>query len=171
MADERPEHILVEATVNGAPVSVEIEPSEPLAHTLRYRLGLTGTKVSCDVQACGACTVLVDGLPRSACTYLAYEARGRDVLTVEGIAPSAETLHPLQQAFIDANAFQCGFCTSGMLVGAYALLASESEADDDELIEYMSGNICRCTGYLPIVSAILAARKALATPRRAGGPS
>jgi aerobic-type carbon monoxide dehydrogenase small subunit (CoxS/CutS family) len=158
----------IRATVNGAPVAVEIEPSEPLAHTLRARLGLTGTKVSCDVQACGACTVLVDGLPRSACTFLTYEARDRDVVTVEGIAPSDEVLHPLQQAFIDANAFQCGFCTSGMLVAAYALLASESEADDDELIEYMSGNICRCTGYMPIVSAILAARATLKS-RPAGG--
>jgi aerobic-type carbon monoxide dehydrogenase small subunit (CoxS/CutS family) len=160
--------LTIRATVNGAPVSVEVDPSEPLALTLRSRLGLTGTKVSCDVQACGACTVLVDGLPRSACTFLTYEARDRDVLTVEGIASSDGVLHPLQQAFIDANAFQCGFCTSGMLVAAYALLTSESDADDEDLIEYMSGNICRCTGYLPIVSAILAARTALKTRRASG---
>ena len=168
MADGPGFMLTIRTTVNGAPVSVDVDPSEPLAHTLRSRLGLTGTKISCDVQACGACTVLVDGLPRSACTFLAYEARDRAVLTVEGIAPSDEVLHPLQQAFIDANAFQCGFCTSGMLVAAYALLTSESEADDEGLIEYMSGNICRCTGYMPIVSAILAARKALETRRTSG---
>jgi aerobic-type carbon monoxide dehydrogenase small subunit (CoxS/CutS family) len=169
VADGAVEPMNVTLTVNGAPVSVEIEPSEPLAHTLRSRLGLTGTKVSCDVQACGACTVLVDGLPRSACTFLTYEARDRAVLTVEGIAPSAETLHPLQQAFIDANAFQCGFCTSGMLLSAYALLTTEAEAGDEELIEHMSGNLCRCTGYLPIVAAILAAREALGPRRPAEG--
>ena len=165
MADSPGGTITIRATVNGAPISVEVEPSEPLAHTLRSRLRLTGTKVSCDVQACGACTVLVDGLPRSACTFLTYEARDRSVLTVEGIAPSDQELHPLQQAFIDANAFQCGFCTSGMLVAAYALLTSETDAADADLIEYMSGNICRCTGYLPIVSAILAARTALESRR------
>jgi aerobic-type carbon monoxide dehydrogenase small subunit (CoxS/CutS family) len=168
MADGASGTLTIRTTVNGSPVSVDVDPSEPLAHTLRSRLGLTGTKVSCDVQACGACTVLVDGLPRSACTFLTYEARDQDVLTVEGISPSDGVLHPLQQAFIDANAFQCGFCTSGMLVSAYALLTSESEADDEGLIEYMSGNICRCTGYLPIVSAILAARTALKTRRASG---
>lgn len=161
MAEGGAEMMTLRTTINGAPASVEIEPSEPLAHTLRARLGLTGTKVSCDVQACGACTVLVDGLPRSACTFLAYEARDRDVLTVEGIAPSDQELHPLQQAFIDANAFQCGFCTSGMIVSAYALLTSENDIEDEALIESMSGNICRCTGYMPIVSAILAARATL----------
>jgi carbon-monoxide dehydrogenase small subunit len=150
-------------TVNGAPVSVEIEPSEPLAYTLRERLRLTGTKVSCDVQACGACTVLVDGLPRSACTFLAYEARDREVVTVEGLAPSSGALHPVQQAFIDESAFQCGYCTSGMLVAARAFLANEPDADDDTLIEHMSGNLCRCTGYLSIVAAILRAREALAS--------
>ncbi|MDO8485545.1 MAG: (2Fe-2S)-binding protein [Candidatus Limnocylindrales bacterium] len=158
----------VTMTVNRTPVSVEIDPSEPLAYTLRNRLGLTGTKVSCDVQACGACAVLVDGLPRSACTYLTYEARGHEVLTVEGLAPDEEVLHPIQQAFIDANAFQCGFCTSGMLVAAYAFLTIEADLSDEDLIEYMSGNLCRCTGYLPIVAAILPARKALAARRAAG---
>jgi aerobic-type carbon monoxide dehydrogenase small subunit (CoxS/CutS family) len=150
-------------TVNGEAVSVEVEPSEPLAYTLRERLGLTGTKVSCDVQACGACTVLVDGLPRSTCTFLAYEARGREVVTVEGLAPSSDALHPVQQAFIDESAFQCGYCTSGMLVAARAFLAGEPNTDDDTLIEHMSGNLCRCTGYLSIVAAILRAREALAS--------
>lgn len=161
MADARIDPIAVTMTVNRTEVSVEVEPSESLSYTLRNRLGLTGTKLSCDVQACGACTVLVDGLPRSSCTYLTYEARERAVLTVEGLGAD-DVLHPVQEAFIAESAFQCGFCTPGMLLTAHAYLASEAEADsdDDDLIEYMSGNLCRCTGYLPIVAALLRARKA-----------
>jgi aerobic-type carbon monoxide dehydrogenase small subunit (CoxS/CutS family) len=162
VGDPAVQPLSVTMTVNGSPVTVEVEPSEPLAYTLRDRLRLTGTKVSCDVQACGACTVLVDGLPRSACTYLTYEARDREVVTVEGLASAEESLHPVQQAFIDESAFQCGYCTSGMLVAARAWLTTEPEADDEQLIEYMSGNLCRCTGYLSIVAAILRARAALA---------
>ena len=148
--------------LNGAPASAEVEPSESLAHTLRNRLGLTGRKVSCDVQACGACTVLVDGLPRSACTLLTYETRGREVLTVEGLAADDDTLHPLQDAFLEASAFQCGYCTSGMLVAGYAWLTADATEDEDDVLEYLGGNLCRCTGYLPIVSALLRAREALA---------
>ena len=151
------ESISVTMSLNRAETTVEIEPWESLAYTLRERLGLTGTKVSCDVQACGACTVLVDGLPRSACTFLTYEVRGREVLTVEGLAPSDERLHPLQEAFLADNAFQCGYCTSGMLMAAHAYLETES---DEDLIDYMSGNLCRCTGYLPIVAAIQRAERA-----------
>lgn len=161
MVDEAIERLTVDMVVDRRPVSVEVEPSESLAHTLRTRLGLTGTKVSCDVQACGACTVLVDGLPRSACTYLTYEARAREVLTVEGLAPAEDSLHPLQQAFLEASAFQCGYCTSGMLLAGYAFLTSEDGRDDESLIEYLSGNLCRCTGYLPIVAAMLRARQLL----------
>jgi aerobic-type carbon monoxide dehydrogenase small subunit (CoxS/CutS family) len=161
--------------LNGSPVTVDAEPSEPLAFTLRDRLGLTGTKISCDVQACGACTVLVDGLPRSACTFLAWEARDRDVLTVEGLAAADDALHPLQEAFLAENGFQCGFCTPGMLLAAHAWLNADrpvaaepdgaapggaGDADaEDELLEYMSGNLCRCTGYLPIAAAILRAAR------------
>jgi aerobic-type carbon monoxide dehydrogenase small subunit (CoxS/CutS family) len=161
VAERSAEPVTLTATVNGAPVSVEIEPSEPLAYTLRERLGLTGTKVSCDVQACGACTVLVDGLPRSACTFLAWEADGRDVLTVEGLGPAEDALAPLQRAFLEENGFQCGFCTPGMLLAAHAWLTldADPEADGEDLLEYMSGNLCRCTGYLPIVAAILRARE------------
>ena len=152
--------IEVELTLNGAPVRVAVEASEPLAYTLRERLGLTGTKVSCDVQACGACTVLVDGLPRSSCTYLTYETTGRIVLTVEGLAPDREQLGRLQEAFIADNGLQCGFCTPGMLLAAHAWLTrdAEAEADGEDLLEYLSGNLCRCTGYLPIVAAVLRAR-------------
>ncbi len=145
----------VSMTLNREAVTVDIDPSEPLAYTLRERLGLTGTKVSCDVQACGACTVLVDGLPRSACTFLAYEARDREVLTVEGLALAKDALDPLQLAFIEENGFQCGFCTPGMLLAVQSWLTREP---DEDLIEYMSGNLCRCTGYLPIVASILRAR-------------
>jgi carbon-monoxide dehydrogenase small subunit len=162
MADPAVPLIGLAMTVNGSPVEVEVAPWEALAHTLRTRLGLTGTKVSCDVQACGACTVLVDGLPRSACTFLAYEARGRDVLTVEGLARSEDELDPVQRGFLDESAFQCGFCTSGMLLAARAFIDTEPDADDATLIEHMSGNLCRCTGYLSIVAAILRARDAAA---------
>jgi len=140
--------------VNGRDLELSIEPQETLAEVLRERLHLTGTKISCDVQVCGACTVLVDGLPVSACTYLAYEARNRQILTIEGLAGANAGLHPLQQAFVEENAFQCGFCTPGMLLAAKSLLDQYPSASEDEIIEYMEGNICRCTGYRPIVAAI-----------------
>jgi len=163
--DALPEKIAIEMTVNGRPVVLEVDPWESLATTLRTRLGLTGTKISCDVQACGACTVLVDGLSRSSCTYLAYEARGREVLTVEGLESADGTLSPIQEAFIADSAFQCGFCTPGMLLATHALINGEDADDDDEVIGHMSGNLCRCTGYLPIVAAVLRARKAAAASR------
>lgn len=141
-------------TLNGRPVEIEYEPQETLAEVLRERLNLTGTKISCEVQVCGACTVLVDGLPVSSCTLLAYETRERNVVTIEGIAKSDGTLHPVQQAFIDEFAFQCGFCTPGMILAAKALLDENPRPSRDEIIHYMDGNICRCTGYVPIVRAI-----------------
>ena len=108
--------------LNGRPVETEYEHQETLAEVLRERMNLTGTKISCEVQVCGACTVLVDGLPVSSCTLLAYEARGRSVVTIEGLAKPDGALHPIQQAFIDEFAFQCGFCTPGMILAAKALL-------------------------------------------------
>jgi aerobic-type carbon monoxide dehydrogenase small subunit (CoxS/CutS family) len=165
-ADGLPDKIAIETTVNGRPVSLEIDPWESLASALRDRLGMTGTKVSCDVQACGACTVLVDGLPRSACTFLAYEVRGRHVLTVEGLETVDGSLTAIQEAFIAESAFQCGFCTPGMLLATHALLTNEDAEEDDAIIEHMSGNLCRCTGYLPILAAVLRARAAKA----AGAP-
>jgi carbon-monoxide dehydrogenase small subunit len=146
--------ILLQTRINGRAFALEIEPQESLAEVLRDRLHLTGTKVSCDVQVCGACTVLVDGLPVSACTLLAYEVRDRDVLTVEGLAEPSGELHPLQRAFVEANAFQCGFCTPGMLLAAKSLLDARPRATDAEIVDYMEGNICRCTGYRPILDAI-----------------
>lgn len=140
--------------LNGRPTEVECEAEETLAEVLRNRLGLTGTKFSCEVQVCGACTVLVDGLPVSACTTLAYEARDRSILTIEGLAQADGSLHSIQQAFIDEFAFQCGFCTPSMIMATKALLDENPNPSDDEIIHHMDGNICRCTGYVPILKAI-----------------
>ena len=147
--------------LNGKRIEVESEPQETLAEVLRNSLNLNGTKVSCEVQVCGACTVLVDGVPVSACTYLAYEARGKKVTTIEGLEKPDGTLHPLQQAFIDEFAFQCGYCTPGMIMSAKALLDENPKPTRDEII-HMDGNICRCTGYVPIVAAIQRAAEVMA---------
>jgi aerobic-type carbon monoxide dehydrogenase small subunit (CoxS/CutS family) len=143
-------------SVNGRPRALRVEPRETLADVLRERLGLSGLKVSCDVQVCGACTVLVDGLAVSACTYLAADAEGRAVTTVEGLARDGQ-LTSLQQAFIDAAAFQCGFCTPGMLMAGTALLADNPAPTREEVVAELEGNICRCTGYVPIIDAVLRA--------------
>ena len=147
--------------LNGRPIEVECEDQETLAEFLRDRLNLTGTKVSCEVQVCGACTVLVDGLPVSSCTLLAYEVRNRNVLSIEGLARADGSLHPIQQAFIDEFALQCGFCTPGMILAAKALLDENPKPTESEIVHYMDGNICRCTGYVPIIRAIQRAAGAL----------
>ena len=139
--------------LNGKPASLEIEPRETLAEVLRARCRLTGVKLSCESQVCGTCTVLVDDIPVSACTYLAYEIRDKHVTTIEGLADGGR-LHALQQAFLDNFAFQCGFCTPGMILAAKSLLDENAVASDEEIIAYMSGNLCRCTGYLGILKAI-----------------
>jgi aerobic-type carbon monoxide dehydrogenase small subunit (CoxS/CutS family) len=156
---EMPGVLELRMALNGRDRSVRVEPRETLAEVLRERLGLTGLKVSCDVQVCGACTVLVDGLAVSACTYLAIDADRHEVQTVEGLATDGE-LSPLQQAFIDAAAFQCGFCTPGMLMTATALLAENPAPTREEVVAGIGGNLCRCTGYVPIIDAVLAAAKA-----------
>ncbi len=152
--------------VNGTRRPLRIEPRETLAEVLRERLALTGTKVSCDAQVCGACTVLVDGLAVSACTYLAVDADGRAVRTVEGLSTNG-TLAPIQQAFIDHAGFQCGFCTPGMLMAATALLEEDPAPTRQAVVNGMEGNLCRCTGYKQIIDAILAAAE---TPRQ-GDPA
>ena len=139
--------------LNGKPASLEIEPRETLAEVLRTRCRLTGVKLSCESQVCGTCTVLVDDIPVSACTYLAYEIRDRHVTTIEGLAEGGR-LHALQQAFLDNFAFQCGFCTPGMILAAKSLLDENAGASEEEIIAYMNGNLCRCTGYLGILKAI-----------------
>ena len=142
------------ATVNGRAVELDVRPEALLLDVLRDRLQLKGAKRSCDLQVCGACTVLVDGAPVSACTYLAVEANGRDILTVEGLG-TEEQLHPLQQAFIDHAAVQCGFCTAGMLLTAKALLDEQPAPTRERVIDHLRGSLCRCTGYLKIVDAIM----------------
>jgi aerobic-type carbon monoxide dehydrogenase small subunit (CoxS/CutS family) len=141
-------------TLNGKNANLDIEPRETLAEVLRARCRSTGVKVSCESQVCGSCTVLVDDLPVSACTFLAYEARGKRVTTIEGLADESGHLHPLQQAFLDQFAFQCGFCTPGMILAAKALLDENPDVSDAEIVAHMNGNLCRCTGYLPILKAI-----------------
>ena len=140
-------------TLNGAPCTVEIEPRELLIDVLRERLRLTGTKRSCDVQVCGACTVLVDGLPVSSCIALRVEAAGRHVVTIEGLADGGR-LHPVQQAFVDHGALQCGFCTPGMVLAVTALLAQVPAPDEAEIRHFLRGNLCRCTGYVKILDAV-----------------
>jgi aerobic carbon-monoxide dehydrogenase small subunit len=148
--------------LNGTPARLEIEPRETLAEVLRGRCRLTGLKLSCEAQVCGSCTVLLDGVPVSACTCLAYEARGKRVTTIEGLADPSGRLHPLQQAFLDHFAFQCGFCTPGMILAAKSLLDEIPTPTDAQIIAHMTGNLCRCTGYLPILKAIRQASAALA---------
>src|SRR5918996_3311711 len=143
----------VSFTLNGKLQELDVEPHELLLDVIRDRLGLTGTKRSCDVQVCGACTILVDGRPVSACTTLAFEVRGHSVLTIEGLAQDGK-LHPLQQAFIDHGGFQCGFCTPGMILAVKALLALHPSPDDAQIRHVMRGNLCRCTGYVKILEAI-----------------
>jgi len=139
--------------LNGVERSDEIEDQVLLLEMIRG-LGLTGAKLSCDMQVCGACTMLVDGRPVSACTTLAIEADGRRVETIESLADGL-TLHPLQQAFIDRFAFQCGYCTPGMIMSAKALLDAKPRPAAAEVRHWMEGNICRCTGYQTIVEAVL----------------
>ncbi len=148
--------------VNGRPVEVAVEPRMTLADCLRDVLRLTGTHVGCEHGVCGACTVLLDGEAVRACLILAVQAEGRRVTTVEGL--SGDDLTPLQQAFRKHHALQCGFCTPGMITTAHALLSEEPDCDADRVREVLSGNICRCTGYIPIVEAVLEARSAYRKP-------
>jgi carbon-monoxide dehydrogenase small subunit len=145
--------------LNGEPVSVEAEPRMHLADCLREELGLTGTHLGCEHGTCGACTVIVDGAAVRACLMLAVQAEGTSIVTVEGVS-SEEALSPLQTAFRKHHALQCGFCTPGMLMTAHALLTEEPDADADRIRSALSGNLCRCTGYIPIVEAVLEARAA-----------
>ena len=147
---------MLHIVVNGRARELGTAPHALLLDVLRDGLELKGAKRSCDTQVCGACTVLVDGLAVSACTYLAIEADGRSVLTVEGLA-DGESLHPLQRAFVEAGAVQCGFCTSGMLLTAWAMLAENAQPTREDVLHSLRGSLCRCTGYRKIVDAILAA--------------
>jgi len=146
---------LIELRVNGEIHEIVVEPRTTLLHVLREDLGLTGTKEGCNSGDCGACTVLIDNHPAVSCLTLAIEAQGKEILTIEGLDQQGR-LHPLQQAFIDHYAVQCGFCTPGMILSAKALLDRNSHPTEEEVREAISGNLCRCTGYVKIVEAILA---------------
>ena len=159
-----PAPVRIALTLNGAPVEVEVETGDFLLDVLRERLGLTGSKRSCDSEVCGACTVLLDGLPVSSCTLLAWEARGRRVETIEGLAHDG-TLHPVQEAFLEESGFQCGFCTPGMIMTIKALLAEEPEPSEEALKAGLRGNICRCTGYVSILRAARSAQRRLREAR------
>ena len=143
----------VSVTVNGETYTTEIEPRLLLVHFIREVLGLTGTHLGCDTTSCGACTVLLDGLPIKSCTYFAVMADGHEVMTVEGLALASE-LHPVQQGFHEEHGLQCGFCTPGMMITAKALLDENPNPTEDEIRWAISGNLCRCTGYQNIVKAI-----------------
>lgn len=145
----------VTLTVNGRRCSADTEPRRTLGDFLRQELGLTGTHLGCEHGVCGACTVLLDGAPVRACLLFAVQAEGAEVVTIEGLTPP-DGLSDLQQAFSAAHALQCGFCTPGFIVAADALLRETPDPDEETVRNALSGNICRCTGYLPIVEAVLA---------------
>lgn len=146
----------IRLTVNGREHELDVPAHALLLDVLRDRLDLKGAKRSCDGEVCGVCTVLVDGSAVSSCTYLAVEADGRTILTVEGLA-DGDRLHPVQQAFVDAGAVQCGFCTPGMLLTTKALLDEHPAPTRDDVLHYLRGSLCRCTGYRKIIEAVLMA--------------
>jgi len=147
----------ISITVNGTEARNEVEPRTLLVHHLRDTLGLTGTNVGCDTSSCGACTVHLDGEAVKSCTVLAVQADGCAVTTIEGLAPSAEEMHPMQLAFREHHGLQCGFCTPGMVMAATSLLDEIPDPTEAQVREGLEGNLCRCTGYHNIVAAVLAA--------------
>ncbi len=153
------EKITVSFILNGDEVTAEVPPSWSLLKTLREYFELTGPKEGCGVGECGACTVVIDGKAVNSCIYPVAEVEGKSVLTVEGLAGTDGTLHPLQRAFIENNGVQCGFCTSGMLMSAKALLDENPEPTEDEIRTSLAGNLCRCTGYVQIVESVQKAVK------------
>ena len=156
------ERIEVTVTVNGRAYQRTVEPRLLLSDFLRHELGLTGTHVGCEHGVCGACTVLVDDETARSCLMLAVQADGAAITTVEGLAPSSEDLHPLQEAFWEAHGLQCGFCTPGILISMQALLRANPHPTDEEIRAGLSGNLCRCTGYQNIVKAVRIAAARLA---------
>ena len=154
----------ISVTVNGALHEGEAEPRMLLVDYIRDVIGLKGTRYGCDTSNCGACTVVMDGRSAKSCTFLAVQADGRELTTIEGVAAEGR-LHPLQAAFQEAHALQCGFCTSGMVMSAYALLAQNPDPSRDDIRQGIIGNLCRCTGYLPVIEAVESAARGL----KAGG--
>jgi carbon-monoxide dehydrogenase small subunit len=153
-------------TINGTERTVDVEPRRLLVHVIREDLALTGTHIGCDTTSCGACTVLVDGTPVKSCTVLGVQADGRELTTVEGLA-GADGPHPLQAAFKEHHGLQCGFCTPAMMLVGKALLERNPDPSDQDVRWEISGNICRCTGYMNIVKSIRAAAEAAREPATA----
>lgn len=143
----------IQLTVNGVSHGLEVEPRETLIEILRKRLDLTGAKLGCDQQVCGACTVLMNGLPVSSCSVLGVDAADTEILTIEGLAPDGE-LHPIQKAFIEYGAFQCAYCTSGLILAVKALLDQIPAAEEEQIRHFLAGNICRCGCHLEILQAV-----------------
>mgnify|MGYP001825265900 CR=1 FL=1 len=163
-ADARPAGTverLVTLNVNGRKRPVDVLPQETLAHTLRYKLSLTGTKLGCNRGECGACTVLVDDINHYACSMLTHSVRGRAVVTVEGLQAASGSLHPVQQAFIDELAPQCGYCTPGQIMSAVALLKENPDPTREEARQALAGNLCRCGAYDHYLTAVLRAAKTM----------
>ncbi len=150
----------IEVTVNGAAHQVDVESRLLLVHLIREDLQMTGTHIGCDTTHCGACTVLLDGVPVKSCTVFAVQANGCEVTTVEGLEQGGE-LHPVQQGFTDEHGLQCGFCTPGMMITSVALLERNQDPSEDEVRKAISGNLCRCTGYVNIVKAVQHAGRAI----------
>ncbi len=140
-------------TINGTPQTLDVPPQRTLLHTLREELGLMGPREACGVGVCGSCTVLIDGQPSSSCLLLVPQVVGRQVLTIEGLSQGG-VLHPVQQAYLDQHAFQCSFCTPGFILATVALLQSNAQPSDDEIRDYLAGNLCRCGAYPEILAAV-----------------
>ena len=155
-----PQQLAIRLMINGQPVEGTVSPRTLLSDFLREEVGLTGVRVCCEQGICGACTILVDGQTARACLMLAVQADGADVLTVEGLTQHG-TLHPIQQAFWDHHGLQCGYCTPGMLITAYELLTRNPDPSEAEVRQAIAGNLCRCTGYVHIVTSIVAAAQAM----------
>ena len=156
----------VTVTVNGTEHTLDVEPRMLLVHLIREELGLTGTHIGCDTSGCGACTVLLDGTPVKSCTMFGVQADGRSITTVEGLMEGG-ALHPVQAAFKEHHGLQCGYCTPGMMLVGAALIEQNPDPSDDDVRWAISGNICRCTGYMNIVKAIQAAGAAASAPAEA----
>lgn len=148
----------IELSINGDMYDVLVSPNQTLLEVLRDNLGLVGTKRGCDLGACGACTVLLNGEARLSCLMLATDAVGKDILTIEGLAEDGE-LHPLQSAFVEKGALQCGFCTPGMILTAKSILDEEEQPTEEIIKKKMAGNLCRCTGYKKIIEAVMGVTK------------
>ena len=148
---------LISLNINGRSRRIQVPPMETLSTTLRYSLGLTGTKIGCDRAECGACTVLVDGAPHYSCSLLTHSVRGREVTSIEGLEGEDGTLHPMQQAVIEEQGFQCAFCMSGFIMNTVALLNENSSPSRTEAAEWLSGNLCRCADYDKILTSVMRA--------------